>query len=368
MRLKTLVLIHSFLFLTACAETQFVTHMGKLWGGEPAPQNQVNPNIPYKVGKPYQIDGRWYYPQENWGYMEEGLASWYGDEFQGRSTANGETFDKYALTAAHRTLPMPSLVRVTNLDNNRSAILRVNDRGPFKKDRIIDVSHEAARVLGFDLQGTARVRVELLSEESKRLAMAHGAQFPDSNYVSSPYNNTINQVAMDRPPSESSVTGSGMPFGSGGSFGNGPIETMDLDPPNMPLMARGGGDGFAPPPAPPDDFAMQPIIAPAGATEMAPAARPPAGAMPAMPPIQQQSQNLSNSVYLQVGAFADRQNVERLASRLKNLAEVEVTPLERGGRTLYRVRLGPLDNIQQAETLQTKVGEYGIRDAKIIIP
>lgn len=365
MRLRTLVLLHSLLILTACAETKFVTHLGKVWGGDPyASQSQVNPNIPYKVGKPYQIDGRWYYPQENWTYVEEGLASWYGDEFQGRPTANGETFDKYSMTAAHRTLPMPSLVRVTNLDNNRMAILRVNDRGPFRKERIIDVSHEAARVLGFDLQGTARVRVELLSEESKRLAMAHGAQLPDMNSYASynaPGNNS--QLIMNNPPPSGNVTGSGMPFGSGGSYGGGPIETVDLSPPNMPLM---GGGGYTPPPPPMENLAFQPgLIAPAGASEAPPAAV--STQMPAFPPIQQQN-DLANAVYLQVGAFADRQNVERLVGRLKELAEVEVTPLERGGRMLYRVRLGPLDNLQQAETLQSRVAQFGITDAKIIIP
>src|SRR5690242_18586470 len=113
----------------------------------------------YKVGVPYQIGDTWYYPSEQPDYDETGIASWYGPTFYGRSTANGERFDADALTAAHRTLPMPVNVRVTNLDNGKSLIVRVNDRGPFSKGRIIDVSERAADLLGFRLQGTARVRV-----------------------------------------------------------------------------------------------------------------------------------------------------------------------------------------------------------------
>src|SRR5579872_6409249 len=117
----------------------------------------------YKVGAPYQIGDTWYYPSEQPDYDETGIASWYGPTFYGRSTANGERFDADALTAAHRTLPMPVNVRVTNLDNGRSLILRVNDRGPYAKGRIIDVSRRAAQLLGFYDVGTARVRVQYVS-------------------------------------------------------------------------------------------------------------------------------------------------------------------------------------------------------------
>jgi rare lipoprotein A len=114
----------------------------------------------YLVGSPYSINGTWYYPAENPSYSAIGTASWYGREFHGNATANGERFDARRLTAAHTTLPMPVLVRVTNLDNNRSIVLRVNDRGPFVSGRILDVSEAAAEQLGFRMQGTARVRVE----------------------------------------------------------------------------------------------------------------------------------------------------------------------------------------------------------------
>lgn len=123
------------------------------------PRNVGRASPHYKVGAPYEINGRTYVPREDPSYVAFGTASWYGDEFHGKLTANGEIFDKRRLTAAHTTLPLPSLVEVENLDNGRRAILRVNDRGPFVGDRIIDLSHASAIALGFEKQGLARVRV-----------------------------------------------------------------------------------------------------------------------------------------------------------------------------------------------------------------
>ena len=116
----------------------------------------------YKIGTPYEIEGEWYYPQENATYDNTGIASWYGPKFHGRRTANGEIFDMDLLTAAHPTLPMPVRAKVTNLENGRSVIVRINDRGPFAKDREIDMSRHAADFLGFKEKGTAKVRVQYL--------------------------------------------------------------------------------------------------------------------------------------------------------------------------------------------------------------
>lgn len=99
----------------------------------------------FKLGSPYSVAGRWYVPREEPGYNREGRASWYGDDFHGRKTANGEVFDKRALSAAHPTLPLPSYAYVTNIDNGRTILVRVNDRGPYANDRILDMSHAAAR-------------------------------------------------------------------------------------------------------------------------------------------------------------------------------------------------------------------------------
>src|SRR3954464_10438316 len=117
----------------------------------------------YKIGEPYQVDNVWYYPQEQPTYDETGIASWYGPTFYGRPTANGEIYDGNQLTAAHRTLPMPVNVRVTNLDNGKSIIVRVNDRGPYARGRIIDLSKRAAELLDVVQTGTARVRVTYVS-------------------------------------------------------------------------------------------------------------------------------------------------------------------------------------------------------------
>ena len=126
----------------------------------------------YKVGKPYKVMGQWYTPKEDFDYNEVGIASWYGKDFHAKYTANGEVYDMNSLTAAHKTLPLPSIVRVTNLENGRSLVLRINDRGPFVNGRIIDVSKRGAQLLGFQNQGTAKVRVEVLKEESMRLKQA----------------------------------------------------------------------------------------------------------------------------------------------------------------------------------------------------
>ena len=113
----------------------------------------------YRVGKPYQVAGRTYTPEENRSYRNEGLASWYGDDFHGRLTANGEVYDMEAISAAHPTLPMPSYVRVTNLATRKSLIVRVNDRGPYHANREIDLSARAADLLGFRRHGIgARAR------------------------------------------------------------------------------------------------------------------------------------------------------------------------------------------------------------------
>jgi rare lipoprotein A len=124
--------------------------------GDPVPRGGGT----YRVGKPYTVAGRVYVPEEDPNYRAEGMASWYGDDFHGRLTANGEVFDMTALTAAHPTLPIPSYARVTNIRNGKSLIVRVNDRGPYHGNRLIDVSNKAAELLEFKANGVARVRVE----------------------------------------------------------------------------------------------------------------------------------------------------------------------------------------------------------------
>jgi rare lipoprotein A len=130
----------------------------------------ATPHPTYKIGAPYTVKGITYYPRVDYDYDEIGMASWYGQDFQGRYTANGEVFDLNEPTAAHTTLPLPTIVEVVNLDNNRALRIRVNDRGPFARGRIIDLSRRAAQLLGFERNGTARVRVKVLKDESMRAA------------------------------------------------------------------------------------------------------------------------------------------------------------------------------------------------------
>lgn len=138
----------------------------------------------YMVGKPYKVAGRWYTPRNDPGYEATGTASWYGPNFHGRLTANGEIFDQNALTAAHPTLPLPSYVRVTNLNNRRSIIVRVNDRGPYARGRIIDLSRKAAQMLDYTNAGTAKVRVQyvgpapLQGDDTRVLMASYNGQSP----------------------------------------------------------------------------------------------------------------------------------------------------------------------------------------------
>ena len=162
MRSVCLVMVPA-VFLSACTGGQSLRESSYskrvVREGQPVPKGGGH----YKIGKPYQINGKWYRPRHQPHYNKVGIASWYGSQFHGRLTSNGEVFDMNALTAAHPTLPLPSLVRVTNLENGKSLVVRVNDRGPYRHDRVIDLSRKVASLLGFLKKGTARVRVKYLS-------------------------------------------------------------------------------------------------------------------------------------------------------------------------------------------------------------
>jgi len=179
-------------FLSGCSQVQLASHVAKKATKEEKSQGR------YKVGSPYKVSGIWYHPQVDYNYNETGIASWYGPNFHGKPTANGETFDQNELTAAHKTLPLPSLVRVTNLENGKALVLRVNDRGPFKKSRIIDVSKRGAELLGFKGRGVAKVRVQVLSGESQRIADI-ARQGGDTRGMEVPLNDQ-SYAAADQPP------------------------------------------------------------------------------------------------------------------------------------------------------------------------
>ena len=186
--------ILSFLMLTGCASNNSTYRYENLTQEVKAIKKDGGF---YKVGKPYTVMGQSYTPKEDYNYSEVGIASWYGDDFHNKRTANGETYDMRAITAAHRTLPLPSIVRVTNLENGKSIIARVNDRGPYVKNRIIDVSQKGAELLGYRKNGIAKVKVEILEKESKAIKEAMLSKSSKSKIL----NDSINYALVENTPS-----------------------------------------------------------------------------------------------------------------------------------------------------------------------
>lgn len=307
--------------LAGCAETALVVDQTKrITSGPPGKSTGV-----YKIGKPYRINGVWYYPGEDYGYSETGIASWYGPAFHGRPTANGEIFDMNALTAAHRTLPMPSMVRVTNLENGRAVVLRVNDRGPFAHGRIIDVSRRAAQLLGFERQGTARVRVEILEAESRALAMAASGGPGAPALANEPKPRAAPSIA---------VAAETLPPPGGGGGGEPVVETMPVAAP-------------APAVAPPTrTTALRPQIA-EGQVSVQPV-RP-------------------TQLFIQAGAFTQYHNAYRLSALLSPFGSTEVSSTFVGGQQFFRVRLGPIDSVEEADRLLERVINAGHLDARVIV-
>jgi len=298
-RIRTFgVLVTACVVLAACAETRFVMATAKRLGDTTKPQGT------YKVGKPYQIKGIWYYPSEDWSYDRTGIASWYGPNFHGKPTANGEVFDQWEVSAAHKTLPMPSMVRVTNLGNGRSLVVRVNDRGPFKPGRIIDMSKRAAQLLGFEGQGTAQVRVQVLSKESLNLAQSSRTQQVQLTQAEAPIK--VKTVASQ------------------------PVVSQSL----------------------PDIVPRQPL--PQKIPEKI------------KNPVQQVPVTLTR-MYVQAGAFGDKANADRVRDRLASIGDIVVSPIPVDGRDLYRVRVGPVSNVGDVDRLLAQVIDAGFVGARTIV-
>ena len=270
----------------------------------------------YKIGDPYQIDNVWYYPREQPDYDETGIASWYGPTFYGKRTANGEVYDGNGLTAAHKTLPMPVNVRVTNLDNGKSIIVRVNDRGPYARGRIIDLSRHAAELLDVVQTGTARVRVTYLS----RADMGNGA--PPAPVTPPAIANALPAAPTSR------------------------IETAPLAP--VPGVAAGA-------PAP---LRALPVPVPSAPIQLA--STEPTGKVDRVPV------PTGNKLYVQVGAFSNIANARRLMNALGG--DLRISTLQRAGQTLYRVRSAPLASVQDADAALARIsGQSGGEDARIIV-
>ncbi|TIX24165.1 septal ring lytic transglycosylase RlpA family protein [Mesorhizobium sp.] len=330
-----------------------------------------------QLGKPYQVRGKWYYPKEDKRYAKVGLASWYGDAFHGRLTANGEVYDMTHLTAAHPTMPLPSYARVTNLKTGSSVIVRVNDRGPYHEGRIIDVSERAAQMLDYANTGTAQVKVEYVGrapldgdDDQYLMASYHpGNRAPDPSDGLP----TGVMVAMNGPSPSMPAGAAAVPF-------PGQLTDSGAVQPVMSAQAPAYGDlalpDFGPivperpqvnlPPQSP--FAMASlsyaderverasnVFAALGGDGMSPAdilqswkrQPPPAG---------------SSTDYVAAGSFEDAAEAKRIAAQLAAFGKIEIQRSELDGEDWYSVNLYP-DGHRNLDDLLQAAWSHGAPDA-----
>ena len=289
--------------------------------GQPVPKGGGR-NV---TGVAYKVDGVWYQPREDTAYDRVGTASWYGELFHGRRTANGEIYDMERLSAASPTLPMPVYARVTNLENRRSIIVRVNDRGPYRSNRIMDLSRRSAEVLGFRHRGTARVRVQYLAR-----APLNGDDSYERRYLAS---QGWAQVASRGGTRDHDAVGS--------------ITAGVKRPAKRTYQAESVAARQLEPRAP---LAVPPI-------------RWEASARPSGVPLDGAG---AGGYLIQAGSFRSEDNAERARSTLGGIAPVEVAPTQVGDETLFRVRVGPFADQETAASALARVTEAGYRGAKII--
>lgn len=304
--LRKLFLVLTVLALTGCAEVELASHVTKNAMGTTSAAPVAGGN--FKVGKPYTVMGQTYHPQETYSYTETGIASWYGPGFQNKKTASGERFDTAELTAAHRTLQMPSLVRVTNLENGRSVIVRVNDRGPFARGRVMDVSQRAAELLDFKQKGTAKVKLELLPEESMQVAdLARRGQSTKGIEIAANQGGLIQQPVSTIPVA---IRSEALP----------------------PVAGHQTADGR---------FLPDPVVT----------------QMPVRP----------TNIYVQAGAFTVYDNAYRLRQSLNALGQATIQQTYVNGQQFYRVRVGPAPTVQSADHLLSQMVAMGHNKAIIIV-
>ncbi len=253
----------------------------------------------YKVGRPYRVAGRWYHPHEDPSYDRVGTASWYGTAFHGRRTANGEIYDMYALTAGHPTLPLPSYAYVTNLQNGRTVLVRINDRGPYAKDRMIDLSYQTARTLGFHNHGLARVRVRYAGR-----APMNGDDRAERRFLAAQ-----------------------------GWSGSKYAQTADA-----PITTASLGSGTA---------AQQQAAPSWSVTKYRQEIR--EGRQPAAPASALGAR--SAATYLRVGPFGSEAEAQRLRFMLAGADPSAIEPSRTAGEPAYRLRLGPYDDAGAAAAM-----------------
>lgn len=329
-----------FLFLAGCAETQLVAHAVKNipWGSQSKGT--------FKVGNPYVIDGKRYTPRETYNFTETGIASWYGPQFHGKKTANGEIFDMNELTAAHRTLQIPSLVRVTNLENGRSLIVRVNDRGPFKRSRVIDLSRRSAELLGYKDKGTAKVRLEVLGPESMKIAQA-AKNGHDTSGVEIAMNERQQHSAFEAPEPLTMQDTTDFPSAPGrGAFQLAAEQTETTE--FLPASA-------APAPVQKQELPVRTVPGHNRAGNFYP------------DPVIQEAPVKPAHIYVQVASFGSQDKAARYAEQLATYGKAKVYPAVVNGKQYYRVRLGPVADVDNADLLLGKLAATHNTQAIIMV-
>ena len=297
--------------VVGCSEVKLALHVVKQLNRETQETPETRP-LPraarngYKLGSPYQIDQAWYYPSYDPHYNQTGIASWYGPAFHGRPTANGEVFDMNAVTAAHPTLPLPSRVRVTNLENGRQLEMRVNDRGPFVDGRLIDLSRRAAQLLGFHRKGLAKVRVEYLGLDHLE---------PD---VPWPADQPVLVAAAGEPDVASRPRWTPQPAGE------------ELLPPDKPVrVAR--------------------------------------VSQPKAPTTQTVTTAGSRMLLVEAAVLGGHDAARRMGERVRSLGNVAVQPERRDGRVVYAVRIGPVETDDEAAFILAELNRAGFTDSQVVV-
>lgn len=312
--------------LAACATPRYPSHATGAGVGQPGAGGIR------KVGKPYQVGGIWYVPQEDPNYDRRGVASWYGDAFHLKATANGEIFDMNAVSAAHTTLPLPSMVEVTNLDNGRKLVVRVNDRGPFHDNRIIDLSREAAIQLGFHRQGLANVRVRYVGP-APLLGPADGLRVASAKPLPT-------RPAVPAPATIAVASG-----------GEAVMEIAAGTPPRAAMARAASSDAFSGRDLPPitgSEISSAPIGAPA-----------PRPTMIAQAPA-------SGGLRIQAGAFSSAANAQRAVSQLAPAGTASIEAVQFDGMMLYRVVMPAPADEAAAYALRDRVAEIGFTEARVV--
>jgi rare lipoprotein A len=314
----------------------------------PPPPSAPMAKSVYRVGPAYQINGVYYYPKADLEDDETGVASVYAPDTALSLTANGEAFDQNTVAGAHRTLALPTIVQVTNLENGRFIRLRVNDRGPKAADRIIQLTRHAAELLGIAAGGAAKVHLHVVVADTvtaQSLAKQNGGDI------------TTDEPAPPAVP-HGAVVAQALP--APGSVAAAPAPAAPTDAVAIPSSAAAPLAIDAPPVLSPRPSSAPLALSPLSDPKTVPAAAEP----PARPVIAASSK--TKAIFIQAGSFAKDENARRLKMKLQALGPVEIDGVRINGANIYRVRLGPIATLEEANQMLTRATGAGATDAKIV--